>query len=465
MIHNGLIYQQFERHLPFQDRLLFKLVAKVFLLIVLLTLTVSNSLAVEFSKKTYPNGLTLIHVERKTIPAISVSLIMTASTLQETPDKSGLANLTAKMLLEGTKKTSAKKLSEKIDFLGATVSASASYDYTTLTMNLLKRDKEEMFGLFSEILLQPAFEEKEFQRIRQQIKGALKQREEEPAFLAEKEFRKLVFKDHPYGRIIEGSQEGLDRITLEDLKQFYKANYTPAGAFITIVGDISFKEADELVSKHLSSWEGVDLKGHRDIMPKVPEPTKQVSIIDKDLTQANIIVGHLGVERSNPDFYALSVMNYILGGGGFASRLMKVVRDDLGLTYGISSHFSMSIDKGYFEVEVQTKNDSAGEVVKEIVNQLRLMQKEPVSDQELADAKSFLIGSFPRRLETNRKIADFMSLVQYYRLGDDYLKKYPEYIQSVTKEDLLRVARKYLHPDRYTLVITGKRDAIKLNIP
>ena len=155
-------------------------------------------------------------------------------------------------------------------------------------------------------------------------------------------------------------------------------------------------------------------------------------------------------------------MNYILGGGGFASRLMKSVRDDMGLAYSIHSLFSANKETGRFEVEVQTKNESAATVVREILKQIKHIKTECVTEDELGDAKSYLTGSFPRRLETSRKIADFLAVSQFYNLGDDYIEKYPEHINKVTKEDVLRVAKKYLDDENYILVVVGNQKIIKI---
>jgi len=156
-------------------------------------------------------------------------------------------------------------------------------------------------------------------------------------------------------------------------------------------------------------------------------------------------------------------MNYIFGGGGFSSRLMKVIRDEMGLTYSINSFFAATKYPGRFEVEVQTKNESAGRVIDEMLKQMRLMKAESISNQELQDAKDYLIGSFPRRLETVRKTADFIAAVQYYRLGDDYIDRYKDYVAKVTKEDVLRVARKYLDDENYVLVIVGNKKKLVLS--
>ncbi|MCX7914567.1 MAG: insulinase family protein, partial [Thermodesulfovibrionales bacterium] len=178
------------------------------------------------------------------------------------------------------------------------------------------------------------------------------------------------------------------------------------------------------------------------------------------ITQANIVLGHKGISRDNPDYYDVLVMNYLLGGGGFASRLMKTIRDELGLTYSIYSYFSPNKEPGEFFIEVQTRNETAHIVIKEILKEMQKMRAELVTDQEIEDAKAFLIGSFPRRFDTSRKIAEFLTLIEFYNLGVDYIKKYPEYINKVTKESVQRAALKYLNPDDYLLVIVGKKDKI-----
>jgi zinc protease len=193
------------------------------------------------------------------------------------------------------------------------------------------------------------------------------------------------------------------------------------------------------------------------------EPSSEIAVqkepvvirIDRDLTQANIIIGHLGIRRSNPDYYAISVMNYILGGGGFASRLMTRIRDDMGLAYDVHSLFASNRDRGIFRAGVQTKNESAKTAIAVIIEEMKRMQGESVSDEELKDAKAFLTGSFPRRLDTMGKIANFLALTEFYGLGIDYDKRYPEYIGAITQEDVMRVAQKYLNAHVYVLVIVA----------
>jgi len=183
-------------------------------------------------------------------------------------------------------------------------------------------------------------------------------------------------------------------------------------------------------------------------------------MIDKDITQANIIMGHLGIARNNPDFYACQVMNYLLGGGGFASRLMDDIRVNRGLAYSVSSSFSPGLEPGPFVVSLETKNASAGEAITQVVAQLRRIMTDPVTPEELKDAKSYLIGSFPRKMDSISKRAWLLGYVEVYGLGLDYPWRYPELIEHLTPGDIQKVAEKYLHPEKYLLVVVGKKSAM-----
>lgn len=421
-----------------------------------------NIEAVEFNKTVFDNGLTLLHVERKSIPAVMVNILIEASPLHEPAEKAGLANLTAKTIVEGTKTLTSKDINESIDYMGTSLATSVFYDYTTISLTTLKGNLSKSFEILSKVILEPSFDINEIDRKKQIIIGSLRQSHEEPSFLTNKEFRRLIYGEFPYGRLIEGSSETISKINREDIVSFYEKYYKPNRSVISIVGDISKEEAVEVIKNNLSKWTSSPHTHRETVETNIKKHTdKTFKIIDRELTQANIIFGNLGIERQNQDFYSVSVMNYILGGGGFASRLMKTVRDELGLTYGISSHFTTNKYKGLFTVEVQTKNESAGQVIKEILRQIEYMQSNPVSDEELKDAKSFLIGSFPRRFETNRRIADFLTLIEFYKLGDNFIDKYEEYINAVTKEDIMRVAKQYLTLKNYIIVIAGKSERLQ----
>ncbi|TAL25121.1 MAG: insulinase family protein [Nitrospirae bacterium] len=436
-----------------------------FFLFILITIHCSlftDVYALDFNKKILSNGLTVLHSEKHNIPIIMITMIIKAGPLDEPKEKAGLSNLVAELLDEGTKNRKSSEISEEIEFIGAGIGASAGSDYTTINLSVLKKDLEKGFELFSDILLNPVFPDEELDRKRERIIGSLKQREEDPSFLAGRAFNKEVFGEHPYGRLVEGSVETLSVITRDDLVKFHSRRFIPNNAILSVVGDLTQNELDSLIKKYLDSWK-ISKLHERQATPMPEEKTLKVVKIEKDVTQATIIIGHLGVSRDNPDYYAISVMNYILGGGGFSSRLMQKIRDDMGLAYDVHSFFSPGKERGAFQAGVQTKNESANRAIGEILKQMERIREEKVSDTELADAKAYLTGSFPRRLDTNRKITDFIATVEFYNLGQDYAEKYPSYINSVTKEDVLRVARKYLDPENFVLVVVAdqKKAAIK----
>ncbi len=420
--------------------------------------------ALDMKKERLPNGLTVLYVERHELPIVTATLLVKASPLEEEAARAGTANLTARMLSEGTATRKGADISREIEFIGGSLEASTNSDFTTVSLSILKKDINKGFDLFSDVVLHPAFPADELARKKELIKGSLKQKEEEPSFVANREFIRDIYGDHPYGRLVEGNVASLNGIKRFDVLNFYETYYHPENSILAVVGDINPEEFKKLISRYFAAWKPGEKRAGGIQMQSPPEPKQpRVEIIDRDVTQANILFGGIGLSRDNPDYYAVSVMNYVLGGGGFASRMMKVIRDEMGLTYSINSFFATNKYPGRFEVEVQTKNESAGRVIDEMLKQIKLMKSAPISDSELQDAKDYLVGSFPRRLETGRKIADFIAAVQYYNLGDDYIDKYKGYIEKVTKEDVFRVAQKYLDDKNYVLVIVGNKKKLVLD--
>jgi len=415
----------------------------------------------DIQRSVLSNGLTVLYVERHNLPIVMASLLVKASPLDEFPDKAGLANLTAELLTEGTGKRKATDISEEIEFIGASLGASASEDYTIVSLSVLKKDVEKGFEIFSDVVLNPTFPDEEIRRNKELIKGSLKQSEEEPSFVASKAFKNAVYGDLSYGRLIRGSIETLDRITREDIVRFHSSLYKPNNAVLSVVGDLTEDEISALIKKFISPWQRGDIIKRASV--EKPQNRRRSLLIDRELTQANIIVGQTGIRRGNPDYYAVSVMNYILGGGGFSSRLMQKVRDEMGLAYDIHSFFAPYKEGGLFEVGVQTKNESTKTVLSEIYAQISRIRQERVSGQELDDAKAYLTGSFPRKLDTNRKIADFLVAIEFYELGLDYVDKYPQYIRAVTADDVLRVAGEYLDTLDMVTVVVGKQSKISLD--
>ncbi len=403
-----------------------------------------------------PNGLVWLFSPQSDLPLINMNLLIRAGVLQDPPAKAGLANLTAELLLMGTKTRSAAQIAEALDFRGIKLGAGAADDYAVISLTVLKKDLAAGLELFKDILLNPAFAPPEVTRKVERLKAALKSDEDNPGVVVARAFNRQLFGAFPYGHPIRGTAEGLSAIKPPDLKEFHQRYYRPNNAILSVVGDLSPEEANKLVQETFGPWPQAPIPATQ--LPPIPPLNEtRVSVINKDISQANILLGNLGIARRNPDFYALQVMNYILGGGGFASRLMDNIRDNRGLAYAVGSAFDPGLEPGYFAVSLETKNVSADLAVKEVLAEIKRIQTQPVSPEELADAKSYLIGSFPRKMDSMGKRARLMGVVEFYGLGLDYPWRYPGLIRGLTAADLQKVAQKYLHPDKYLLVVVGKK--------
>jgi zinc protease len=406
-----------------------------------------------------PNGLVWLFSQQSGLPMVSLQLFIKAGTLQEPKGKEGLANLTASLLLSGAKGRSAPQIAQDVDFIGARLGAGGGDDFATISLVILKKDLGAGLGLLQDVLLNPAFAPAEVQRKVAQFEAALKSEEDDPMVVARRTFAQDLYGDFPYGHPVMGTPQGLAAITPQDLAQFHRTYYRPNNAVLSVVGGLTQDEARQWVTKIFGAWATAPLPSPKPAaIPPLTE--RKVVLIDRDISQANIILGNLGINRQNPDFYACQVMNYILGGGGFSSRLMDEIRENRGLAYSVSSSFSPGLGPGPFTVSLETKNPSAAEAISQVRMQLKLIMSQPVKPKELEDAKSHLIGSFPRKMDSMSKRAQLMGYMEIYGLGLNYPWKYPKMIQDLAPEDIQRVAQKYLQPDKYLLVVVGKKSAM-----
>ncbi len=414
------------------------------------------SLAAEIAPTKFvtANGITVLVLEQHFLPIVEIHALIKAGSAQDPPEKAGLANLIASLLDEGTTTRTSKQLAEQIDFIGGTLEAKASEDFTTASIRVLKKDADLGFTLLADMLQRPAFHKQEFDRIRTQLLGEMASDNDDPGHIAMKAFNQLVFHGHPYRWPVNGTEETIGKISLADVQTFYGREYSPSHVILTIVGDVTLDQAAALVQTHFGTWKKIAATARSQKKP-LPVEKKTVQLIDKDLTQSTIVIGHGGLSRAHPDFYSVTVMNYILGAGGFSSRLMDSIRDKQGLAYGIMSHFDARLMPGSFWVNLQTKTETTNQAIAGVLAEIKSIRDQPVSDQELAESKSFLIGSFPLRFDSTAKLAQVLAQVEFYGLGFEYFTQYPKWIDRVTKEDVQRVAKQYLDPQRYALVVVG----------
>lgn len=410
---------------------------------------------------TFNNGMVLLLSEKHEIPMVTVSMAIKAGSVVEPADKPGLASLTASLLTQGTAKRTASQISREIDFIGSSLSVSGGDDYASAGLRVLKKDIKTGFDLLSDVLMHPVFDQKEIDRKVKETLAAIQQQKEEPAVIAGEAFTKAVFGNHPYGKTSDDVAAFLPKLVRQDIYDFYTRRYGPNDVIIAVVGDVTEKEIVSLLNDQFKGWKNAERpETGREKPPVIGSII--IKKLDKNITQANIAMGHLGISRENPDYYTVMIMNYILGGGGFSSRLMDNIRDNRGLAYDVHSSFSAQKEPGSFRAWMQTKSESANESIGEIFKELKRIRTEPVLEKELADAKAYLTGSFPLRMDTYAKIAGMMTSIEIYNLGLDYPQKYPALINAVTREDILRAAKKYLDPDRMVIVVLGNQEKIKL---
>ncbi|HVA79769.1 MAG TPA: pitrilysin family protein [Candidatus Binataceae bacterium] len=415
--------------------------------------------ALEIKRMKLSNGAVLLVSEEHQLPMVTVSIAFDAGARRDPAGKAGLAALTARCLGQGTKELSAAEFNQQVDFMGSSVGVSASRDYAGAGFTSLKKYQAQTLALLAGILTRPGLRDADIERKRAQTVADIHSQEEEPGYAASVTFVQDLFGDSPYGHPTDGTAESVAKLTPADVRAFYHDYYKLGGAVIAVTGEVRADEVKASLEKTLSGLAG--LVPAQPVPPAPPAPRGlDAKLIDRSVQQANIIMGFGGIARSNPDFYKLQVMNYIFGGGGFASRLVQIVRSEHGLAYSVGSAVDAGKFAGAYGVRLQTKNSSANEAIKLILEQMHAIQEHPVTAAELDGAKKFLIGSFPLKFDRQSAIAGFMLDIELNHLGLDYADRYPKLIGAVTAQDVQAMARKYLHPDAVLLVaVANLKDA------
>lgn len=413
------------------------------------------------TEKSLDNGLKIIVVENREQPVASMRLLIKAGTAADGRGKAGLANLTAGLLRKGTATRDATKISEEIDFVGGNLGAGAGLDATNVTSEVLTKHFDVGLTLLADIVLNPTFAEAEIERLRKQTMAGLMSQKDDGETIANIQYAQYLFGEHPYGQPGSGTIESVSGITRDDIVAFWKANFVPENAILFIAGDVTAADVIPKVEAQFGGWlKGGGAKADVPPAPKV-NGTRVVLINKADATQSNVNIGHLGIDRYNPDIYAVRVMNYILGGGGFRSRLMSDIRDKRGLTYGISSQFSFDRYPGEFTVSVATRTDSTVQAIGATIEHLKKIRETDVTAQELSETISFYSGYFPRQFETPEQVANQLSIVELYGLEKDYLAKYIDNIAAVTAPAVRSAAQKYIDPENLLIVVVGKADELR----
>ncbi|MDR1989523.1 MAG: insulinase family protein, partial [Acidobacteriaceae bacterium] len=410
-----------------------------------------------YELRTLENGLQVVAVLHHEQPVVSMRMIVRAGSADDPPGKAGLAHLAALLLDQGTETRSAREVNEQIDFIGGAMDAGAGVDLTFLNVIVMKDSFDVGLRMLSDMARHPAFAPEEIERQRQQVLSHQQVNLNDPAFVASAVFDRLVFGVHPYGMPQAGTPQTMRSLTREDLQTYHARNFVPNNAILAIVGDVTADEAFEGVRAVFGDWPRREIA--RPSFVKPPEPERRVVVINKpDAVQTEIRVGHLGVTRTNADYMALDMTLRVLGGDG-DNRLHQVLRSEHGLTYGAKAKMVTLVESGDFEASTSTRSDATGEALRLIVDEIWRLQRERVGPRELADAKAYVTGNFPLTIETPDAIATQVLNMLVYGLPIEYLKTFRDRVNAVTADDIERVARVYLRPDRLSIVLVGNAAA------
>lgn len=408
------------------------------------------------------NGLAVLIVEKHALPVVDLRVVVRTGAAADTPAEAGRASLTAEMIDEGTERYDALGLAEAIDALGASLKTGVSWDATTLALHVLSPRLAPALDLMAEVLLRPTFPAAELERVRKERLADLLQQQDEPRSLAARAFAEELYGDlHPYGTSPSGTEASIGRFERDALVGFYRTHYHPANAFLVVVGDVDPSSLLPQLESAFGGWAPAPVVAPAlPPLPPVPEAAR-IRVVDKPgAPQSEIRVGQVGPARSTPDYFALVLMNTILG-GSFTSRLNMALREERGYTYGAGSRFDFRLGPGPFLAASAVHTDVTDDAVSVFLEEIRRIRDERVLEGELERARNFLALGMPRTLETTEEIARRLAEIELFALGDDYLERWTERIRVVDASDVERVARRYLDPDRASVVVVGDRARVE----
>lgn len=408
-----------------------------------------------------PNGLVLLLSEKHATPSVSINAYIRAGSRFEPDRQAGLASLVGELLDEGTTTRTSQQIAETIEAVGGRLNTFGDYQASGARVALLSKDAALGLEIIADLLRNAVFPEDKVRMYVDRRAAQIKSRLDVPRVLASDTFNEVVFAGHPLHRPSIGYEETVRKLTRADIVDFYSRYYAPNNIVLAIAGDIDKAEIKRQVEELLGGWErAADFR-----LPEVSRPARQTAPMEKFVSapkeQVNIFIGHTGIERENPDYYALLVMDTILGSSpGFTSRIPRILRDEQGLAYTTFSNVTASagVDPGRFVAYIGTSPENLGLALAGLRREITRIVREPVSVEEVQSARDYLTGNFVFDFQTNSQITEFLLEAEIYGLGFDYLEKYPELIRSVGVEDITRVARQHLDPECLTTVVVGPVD-------
>jgi zinc protease len=420
----------------------------------------------QIQKRQLSNGLPVWIVEQHKVPVAQINLVILSGTAQDPPGKFGIASLTAAMLEEGAGSRSALEIADAVDYLGADLGAGSTSDSTAIRLHVPVARLADALPIMADVALRPTFPKDELERQRQQRLTSIIQARDDPGTIAAVGFSRLLYgRGHRYGTPQAGTAETIKTFTTDDLRAFYASAFRPGNAALIAVGDITADKVMPLFESSFGTWKPQgSTPPPSEKLPAVEQPTtRQIFLIEKPgAPQTQIRIGWIGVPRSTPDYFPLLVLNTLLG-GSFSSRLNLNLREKHGYTYGASSSFDMRAAAGPFSAGAAVQTDKTGEALKEFFNELNAILR-PVPAEELARAKNYVALRYPNGFETTGDVSRRLEDALVYKLPDDYFAKYVQNIQTVTSDEVQRVARKYIEPGRFNVVVVGDRQQIEPQI-
>jgi len=411
----------------------------------------------DFKEFVLKNGLDVTVVEHHEQPVVTLWLAIRAGDTLDPQGKSSVASFTADLLNKGTKTRNSDELAEWIESVGGQFNANASSDFTVCTITVLSEYLDTAYQFLSDVMMNSTFPEDELANSRKRMHTSLDFQLSDPNSMADRHFLEVVYGHHPYA--VQPTPETVDAVTRDDIVSFYQRDFVASNALMFVVGDVKEKDVKKAVKKYFGDWR----KGEPDKVsyPEPPERTsKNIALYNRpNSVQTNLYVGHLGLRPDNPDWAKVTVANRILGGGA-TGRLFMDLREDKGWTYGAYSQFSQRVDVGYFRATANVRTEVTDSALTEMLTLLDDMVEKPVSEKELDDAKSYLIGNFPTTIETPNQIAGEIGRVKMLGLDKSYLETYRDKIAKVTVPDVQDAMTKYLHPDRMAMVLIGDANQV-----
>lgn len=415
--------------------------------------------------QTLSNGLRVLLLPRRHLPIVSATALVRAGVFSEGPGQAGLASFTAALLSRGTRRRTAAELALDTDTLGANLGIHADYDYSMVGISSLSKQLTSALEILVEVLTEPAFSPAEVERRRRETLTLLERSKDEPTVQVRNRFAEKIYGDHPYHHPREGYLATVRSHDSAAATAFHQGHYRPNQTLLALVGDFDADLALRHIERLLSGWTALPLAPRE--VPGIPEARSlTVDRLQKDgVTQATLRVGSIGIRRNSPDYLPLVLLNYILGGSGFGSRLMTRLRQQLGLTYGAYSNFHPRLEPGYFFASCQTGLATMNQALSSLMAEIRRMRDEGVTEPEAEWARKFFTGSLPLTLETNDQLAARILEQEFYGLPEEFWLKDLERMRNTTRDEINDAARRYLHPERFTVVCLADFRKATLEFP